>query len=80
MKIRCAIGKDAEVELENTTSIKKLKELYYKQASIDSKEYPIDFSRLFYKGKEMKENHQLGEYNLENECVVQLFVRKRDCN
>ena len=58
--------------------MKEAKEIYISKSGLDIKEYPLNNARLFYKGKEMKENHQLGEYNLENECVIQLFIRKNE--
>lgn len=78
LKIRCAKANDLEAELENTTMIREIKDLYIAKMEIDKKEYATNIARLFYKGKEMKDNHALGLYNVENEGVLQLFVRKND--
>lgn len=45
---------------------------------IDSKEYDLDAGRVFYKGKELKDKHPVGQYNIESEGVLQLFIRKKN--
>ena len=78
IKIRCAKANDLESELDNTTTIKEVKDLYISKMELEKMEYITSTARLFYKGKELKDNHVLGVYNVENEGVVQLFIRKKE--
>lgn len=78
IKIRSAKANDYEAELDNTTTVKEIKDLYIDKMGIDTKEFETNIARLFYKGKELKDNHAIGIYNVESEGVVQLFVRKKE--
>ena len=78
IKIRCAKANDLESELDNTITIREVKDLYISKMGLDPKEYATNIARLFYKGKELKDDHALGVFNVENEGVVQLFIRKKE--
>ncbi len=70
--MRCTeASKDVEFSVENTITIDQLKEKYLEEAKIEKK----GTMRLFFSGKELKDGHYLGEYNIQSELVVQVFMK-----
>ena len=63
------------MSIENTIKIDDLKELFIKNEKIVFQKQNL---RIFVRGKEMKDNHLLGEYEITNDDVLQIFVMNRE--
>lgn len=63
------------MSIENTIKIDDLKELFIKSEKIVFQKQNL---RIFVRGKEMKDNHLLGEYEITNDDVLQIFVMNRE--
>jgi hypothetical protein len=63
-------NQDKSVEINTARKVSHLKRAYCK-----TEQFSYKAVRLFYGGREMKNRHQLAQYNLENEVVVQAMVK-----
>jgi len=67
--------KDAEFTLDNNTKIKDLKDMFLTQKNLKDK-VALNKIRLFFSGKEMKDDRIIAEFDVQNEQVVQVFIMK----
>lgn len=75
IKVRCfQIGaEDISLELSNTSSVEQLKQMYLDKAE---KEMEIGKLRVFFGGKELKDDEDLISNNIRSNTVVQIMLRK----
>lgn len=77
MKLRCTrIDNDLQIELENTTLIQDLKKIYFEKAGFKEAEFDLEHTRIFFKGKEIKNNQYIGDYQFDTDGVLIVFIRK----
>ena len=67
---RAGKAEDCEVTMESGLTVSSLKEQYAENQSLE-----LDKIRLFFGGKEMKDDQTLASYELRSQVVVQAFVR-----
>ncbi|CAD8151714.1 unnamed protein product [Paramecium pentaurelia] len=67
-------GKDIVVECKQNQSVIDLKEIINVELK---KENQIQFEsmKLFYKGKDMQDNYQVGRYNLNKEAIITAYLK-----
>ena len=58
-----------KISTSNYTSVEKIKEQLTKKYNVE-----IDKIRLFFYGKELKNNFELWNYNISNDCVVVVMI------
>ena len=58
-----------KISTSNYTSVEKIKEQLTKKYNVE-----IDKIRLFFSGKELKNNFELWNYNISNDCVVVVMI------
>ena len=58
-----------KISTSNYTSVEKIKEQLTKKYNVE-----IDKIRLFFSGKELKNNFELWNYNISNDCVVVAMI------
>ena len=58
-----------KISTSNYTSVEKIKEQLSKKYNVE-----IDKIRLFFYGKELKNNFELWNYNISNDCVVVVMI------
>lgn len=56
-------------------SIESLKNLFLEKSKLRDKSDIID-ARLFYEGKELKPTHIIGEYGVQDDRVITVFIKK----
>ncbi|CAD8048750.1 unnamed protein product [Paramecium primaurelia] len=62
-------GKDMEVECKQNQSVVDLKEIVNVELQ-KGNQIQCESMKLFYRGKEMQDQYQVGRYNLSNEAIV----------
>jgi len=71
VKIRKAgVAQDVEFEIKNTTKVADLKNMYSEKTG-----FHVETVKLFFGGKEIKDHDTLAKNFIENEMVIQSFVR-----
>ena len=79
MKLRCTrVDNDIVLEVENTLLVQDLKKLYFEKAGLKESELDLDHTRIFFKGKEIKKNMYLGDYQFDLDLVLNVFIRKNE--
>jgi hypothetical protein len=69
--------KDIEFVVENSMKIRDIKTMYLDaKPALKEKNYPITKIRLFFSGKELKDDKLIAEYDLQHEHVIQIFLAK----
>lgn len=71
---RVGVVHDVEIETTKGATVLSLKEAYL--SKVKEEGLQLNKLRMIYGGREMTDNSRLVEYALENEHVVQVFVRK----
>jgi hypothetical protein len=64
------------LKLENSLVVKDLKEMFRKKAT-ETCDISAFVIRMFMRGKEMKDNHLMGEFNVGNEDMLQVFLQAK---
>lgn len=67
-----------QVELENTTLVQDLKRIYFEKTGLKESELDMMHTRIFFKGKEIKTNKYLGDYQFDSDGVLNVFIRKNE--
>lgn len=68
--VKTLSGKDINLDVEPTTMI-----INIKIKISESERYPLEQQRLFYRGRELKDNKTLENYNIINESIFNLFIQ-----
>lgn len=69
LKLRCAKHPDFETTISSYSDSESLKQIFAEKHCLG-----LGDIRLFYNGKELKVDTQLGMYSLTTGCVVQVFI------
>jgi len=76
VKLRCAgFTKDIEEKLDTDLPVESLKLLFLEKSKLNENPEVTD-ARLFYEGKELKPSHIVGEYGVQDDRVITVFIRK----
>ena len=74
--MRCAgLAKDIVVEIQTDASVLSLKEGFLEQYN-KSNEAAVGNLRFFYGGKEMRNDNLVGEYGVQDDTVITVFIVK----
>ncbi len=55
-----------------------MKKIYFDKAGLKESEFDVENIRIFFKGKELKNNFYLGDYQLDSDGVFNVFIRKKE--
>ena len=69
LTFRIAGGPDLKIKVRSDNNVKSVKEKYLENANINKE------IRLFFNGKELKDEFLLGHYSIPNNVVLQVFSR-----
>jgi hypothetical protein len=75
LKIRSMKG-DKEMDVTNLIGIGELKKQYLELMSLT--DYKVENTRMFCMGKELKDEHFIYTYDIENDTTVQVMFRKSE--
>lgn len=73
IKVKSILGKEYVVQIENDYKVSQIKQLIFEQSN---GQVPIERQKLVYKGRALQDSSPISEYNLENNCKVNLIVQK----
>ncbi|OAQ22975.1 the designed hydrophobic core mutant of Ubiquitin, 1d7, partial [Linnemannia elongata AG-77] len=65
-------GTSVPMEVHSSMRVSEFKELFHRKEGI-----PVDQCRFIFAGKQLEDQLQLCEYNIQKDCVIHLVLRLR---